>query len=197
MNPFYQIKFFLHITGSDGIVRRYFVVNGFDGALTMLGLIMGFLVSENSNLDIMINACLGAAIALGVSGVSSAYVSEQAEHRRALAKLEESMITDLQSGAHSEAARWVPIFVAIVNGFAPLLISLFIILPLLIANNGITFYIDPLYAAILIALILIFLLGIFLGRISEVYWLRSGIQTLLIALLTMLLIYLFSEYEHI
>ena len=37
------------ITRSDLIARRYFVVNGFDGGLTMLGLLVGFYVSEMSD----------------------------------------------------------------------------------------------------------------------------------------------------
>ena len=79
MSLLQQTKLLLRITSSRGIIRRYFVVNGFDGALTMLGLIIGFLVSSPAELSLLINACLGAAIALGVSGVSSAYISESAE----------------------------------------------------------------------------------------------------------------------
>lgn len=193
MNPLSQIRFLLRITRTHGIVRRYFVVNGFDGALTMLGLIMGFLLSSPASLSLIINACMGAAIALGVSGVSSAYISEQAELRRALSELEDAMKTDLQKSAHGEAARRVPMLIALVNGSAPLIISLLIITPLWLSNSGITLFIPPLYASIIIALILIFLLGVFLGHVSHVSWLRSGIQTLLIALVTALLIYLFAR----
>ena len=186
-----QAKFLLNITRSHHIVRRYFVVNGFDGALTMLGLIIGFLISASTDLSVIINACLGAAIALGMSGVSSAYVSESAERQRALGKLEEAMISDLQGSAHGQAARSVPLLIALVNGLSPLLISLLIISPLLLANAGFPIPLSPLYAAIFIALLLVFLLGVFLGRIAGVSWIRSGIQTLLIALVTIVLIYLF------
>ncbi|MDH5472394.1 MAG: hypothetical protein OEY61_06005 [Gammaproteobacteria bacterium] len=192
MYPLNQIRFLLRITRTHGIMRRYFVVNGFDGALTMLGLIMGFLFSEPSNLTVMINACLGAAIALGVSGVSSAYVSEQAERRRALSELEDAMVSDLSDSAHAEAARMVPVLIALVNGLAPLVISLLIIMPLWLSTTGIILFISPIYLAIAIAIVLIFMLGVFLGRISGVSWLRSGLQTLSIALLTILLIYLFE-----
>jgi len=191
MNPFHQIKFLLRITSTHDIARRYFVVNGFDGALTMLGIIMGFYISEPSSLIIIINACMGAAIALGVSGVSSAYVSEQAERRRALSELEDAMVANLQDSAHAQAARWVPVFIGLVNGLAPLLISLLIIMPLWLSHTGIELFVAPIYASIIIAVSLIFLLGVFLGRISNISWLRSGIQTLLIAVVTMLLIYLF------
>ena len=78
MASFGKIGFLLQITRSHGIVRRYFVVNGFDGALTMLGILSGFHVSEARDLRLVLGACLGAAIALGMSGLSSAYISERA-----------------------------------------------------------------------------------------------------------------------
>jgi len=183
-------RYLLRITRSHGIVRRYFVVNGFDGALTMLGLITGFLIGAPADLQVTINACLGAAIALGVSGASSAYVSERAERRRDLGELEAAMVTDLLDSAHGKAARRVPLLIALVNGSAPLLISLLIILPLWLARAGLPLPVAPLHAAVFTALVLVFLLGVFLGRVSGVSWLRSGLQTLLIALLTAALILL-------
>ncbi len=189
-----QARFLLRITRTQDIMRRYFVVNGFDGALTMLGLIIGFLVSGTTSLSVIINVCLGAAIALGVSGVSSAYVSEVAERERALGILENAMITDLRDSAHGEAARGVPLLIALVNGLAPLAISLLILIPLMAANAGFELPVSPLYAAVAVALLLIFLLGVFLGSIAGVSWLRSGIQTLLVAILTAALIYLFAGY---
>jgi len=193
MNILQHIGFLLRITGSHGIMRRYFVVNGFDGALTMLGLMLGFLLSAPTELSVVISACLGAAIALGVSGVSSAYISEGAERRRALTRLEEAMITDLQESAHGKATRWVPMLIALVNGLAPFLISMLILLPLWLAKAGLILPIAPLYAAIGMALILIFLLGVFLGQIERVSWVVSGIKTLLVALVTVVLIVLFAS----
>ena len=163
LRPFNQISFYLQITNSQGIMRRYFVVNGFDGALTMLGIIIGFLFSSPAGLEVIINACLGATIALAISGISSAYVSEQAELRLALSNLQSAMLTELQEGAHVEAARWVPVFIAIVNGSAPLIISLLIITPLWLSNQGVSLVVPPLQMAVLIAILVIFLFGVFLG----------------------------------
>lgn len=191
MNMLRHVGFLLRISRSHGIVRRYFVVNGFDGALTMLGLITGFLISAPTELSVIISACLGAAIALGVSGVSSAYISEAAERRRALAQLEDAMVTDLQQSAHGKAARWVPMLIALVNGLAPLIISLLILIPLWMAKAGFVLPLPPLHIAIFVALTVIFLLGVFLGRIEGISWLRSGIKTLFVAMLTAVLIYLF------
>jgi predicted membrane protein (TIGR00267 family) len=183
----------LAISGSGGIFRRYLVVNGFDGALTMLGLIIGFLVSATTDLTVIVNACLAAAIALGMSGISSAWVSEVAERKRALAKLEDAMITDLKESTHGAAVHWVPPLVALVNGGAPLLISLMIIAPLWLARSGVPLPMSPLHLAIAIAAALIFVLGVMLGRIADVSWLGSGLRTVAIAAVTVTLIYFFTE----
>lgn len=187
-----QAKLLIRISRTSDIVRRYFVVNGFDGALTMLGMIIGFMISAADDYSLILNACLGAAIALGMSGVSSAYISEVAERKRALDKLEKAMITDLHDTAHGDAARWVPLWIAVVNGAAPLFISLLILLPLWLSRAGLVMPLSPLYAAILIALVMVFLLGVLLGQIAGISWLRSGIQTMLVAIITAALIYLFT-----
>jgi predicted membrane protein (TIGR00267 family) len=188
-----QTRLLLRITRSQDIVRRYFVVNGFDGALTMLGLCIGFLASIPADLSVVINVCMGAAIALGMSGVSSAYVSEVAEQKRALGELEKAMISDLQETTHGEAMRWIPLLVALVNGSAPLVISLLILIPLFLANAGIQLPLSPIYAAILVSLVLVFFLGVFLGRIASISWLHSGIRTLVVASITAALIYVVSS----
>jgi VIT1/CCC1 family predicted Fe2+/Mn2+ transporter len=48
----------------------------------------------------------------------------------------------------------------------------------------------PLETSIAVALGVLFLLGVFLGRISGTAWLWSGIRTLLVGLLTAALIFL-------
>ena len=192
MSILQQAKLLLRISDTNDIVRRYFVVNGFDGALTMLGMIIGFMITATSDMNIIINACLSAAIALGMSGLSSAYVSELAERKRSLAKLENAMIADLSATAYGDAARWVPIWVALVNGLAPLIISLLILLPLWLTSAGLPLPLPPLQAAIVVASVLIFLLGVFLGQIAGISWWRSGMQTLLVAIATAGLIYLFA-----
>ncbi len=184
------VKTLLEISDSGEIMRRYFVVNGFDGTLTMLGLIMGFYVSNHVDISVVITTCLATALALGISGVSSAYISEAAERRRTLAQLEKAMVTDLDESPHARAAKWVPWLVALVNGMAPLLFALIILTPLWLARAGVTITPGPLPLAMAVALTIIFLLGIFLGRIGGTFWLWSGLQSLAVALVTAGLIFL-------
>ncbi len=190
MGVFGEIRFLLRITRSHGIVRRYFVVNGFDGALTMLGLITGFYLAGSTDLVVAISACVGAAIALAASGVTSAYISEAAERKKELAELEQAMIAELQESAHGRAARLVPMMIALVNGLAPLSISLLIIVPLWLGQHDVALPASPLLTAIGVAFATIFLLGAFLGRISHGSWLAMGMRTLLIGVITMVLILL-------
>jgi predicted membrane protein (TIGR00267 family) len=185
-----QLKTLLEVSHSEEIMRRYFVVNGFDGALTMLGLIMGFYVSNRVDLAVVITTCLAAALALGMSGISSAYISESAERRRSLAQLEKAMAVSLDESHHARAAIWIPWLVALVNGIAPLLIALIIIVPLWLARSGMVLPLAPLPAAMAVALVVIFLLGVFLGRVGGTFWLWSGLQSLTVALVTVGLIYL-------
>lgn len=192
MRVLQQIQILLQLTQSHSIVRRYFVVNGFDGALTLLGMITGFQVSGENNLNVMISACFGAAVALTVSGLTSAYISEAAEKQKELSDLQEAMVADLSDTNHARAAKIVPFFVAAVNGFAPFLFSLLILTPLWLAKANRLVFVNPLVAATLIALTTIFLLGVFLGRVSGVFWLWSGVRTLIVAVLTMLVIMVFS-----
>jgi len=191
-----RIRFLLRLTRSQGIARRYLVTNGFDGALTMLGLTLGFYVSGNEDPDVAISACVGAAIALAMSGLTSAYISESAERRKELHELERAMVTDLDDSAHARAARLVPLLIALVNALAPLLISLLIILPLWLGLNGIWLPLPPMQSAIVLAFVMLFLLGVFVGKVGGEFWLWTGMRTLLIALVTTALILLLAPGNH-
>ena len=182
-------RLFIHVKKSWTITRRYLVTNGFDGALTMLGLMAGFHISGGVALPTAISVCLGAAIALFMSGLSSAYLSEAAERKKELRELELALLTDLQDSDYGQASRYVPVLVALVNGFSPLLISLVIIAPLWFAKWGV---LPPSFStfilAISIALGSIFLLGVFLSSVSGTFWLWAGLRTLMIAAVTLVLI---------
>ncbi len=174
-------------------MRRYFVVNGFDGALTMLGLAMGFRVAGDPDASVAVSASLGAAIALGVSGIASAYMSESAERQKALHDLERAMMADLSDTVHGMAARLIPLLIAIVNGLAPLLISLLIILPLWVEASGIPLPWSGIDATLGMAFMIIFLLGVFLGRTTGRFWLWTGIRAVLIGAATVALILILAS----
>lgn len=195
---FTRLRYLIELSQSQRIARRYFVTNGFDGVLAMLGLLMGFRVSASISIDVIISACVGAAVALFMSGLSSAYISEAAEKQHELQELEKSMLTSLDESAHAEAAQLMPWLIAIVNGFSPLLLALLILTPLFMFQQQLLpeslFIVSPLDLAIIIALSLAFMLGVFLGRLSGRFWLWTGVRALLIAVITAVIILLLNQF---
>ncbi len=185
---FQRIKLLLNLSRAHGIARRYFFTNGYDGALTMLGLNMGFYSNGNVPTHTASSACLGAAIALFISGITSAYLSESEERKKELGELESALVTDLGDTEYGKASKWVPIGVALVNGFAPLLISLLIISPLYMDQMGVPLPLTPIESTIVAAFVVIFFLGLFLGKVSGTFWLWTGLRALLIAGITCLII---------
>ena len=183
----------LHILRARSIARRYLITNGFDGSLTMLGMVTGFYTSGMTELSVAISACMGAAVALFISGISSAYLSEKAEREKELRELEHALLVDLKESDYGQASRYLPILVALVNGLAPFLLSLVILLPLFFAEQFHALPISPFINAIVVALICIFFLGVFLGKISKTFWLWSGLRTLIIAIVTVAIILLFDR----
>ena len=159
----------------------------------MLGLNMGFYTTGNVPTPIAINACLGAAIALSISGLTSAYISESEERKKELVELEQALIADLNDTEHNKATQWAPVWIALVNGFAPFLVSLCIIFPLFVDQWGMPLPFSPLETSIACALFIIFLLGVFLGKVSGSFWLWTGLRALLIAILTCLVILIFES----
>ncbi|MDH3450996.1 MAG: hypothetical protein OEN20_01155 [Gammaproteobacteria bacterium] len=192
MSVFSELGLLIRLSNSHDIARRYFVVNGLDGALAMLGLTMGFHVSGGVEISTAVSACLATAIALGMSGLSSGYVSETAERKRELSELERAMVTNLEQSVHATAARLVPVFIALVNGLGPFLIAMLVTIPLWLEQGGIAMPFGALQSAIAMAFMVIFLMGMLLGRISGTFALWSALRTLAIALATSALILLFT-----
>ncbi len=185
-------RLLLRISDSEQITRRYFVVNGFDGALAMLGLLAGFRVSAPVPIAVVITSTLATAFALAMSGMSSAYISESAERRRSLLELEQAMVTRLPDSHHARAAGWVPWLVAFVNGAAPMLFCMIIIAPLWLAERGLLPSEDPILVSAAVGFGLVFLLGVFLGRVGSTFWLWSGLRAVTVAGVTVALIILAS-----
>ena len=93
-----KIKTYNKITNFVKIARRYFINNFYDGALTVLGIILGFFViifknSENASISstYVILPSIGTAISMFISGVSGSYLSEKAERKRIRAELNRAM----------------------------------------------------------------------------------------------------------
>jgi predicted membrane protein (TIGR00267 family) len=77
---------------------------------------------------------------------------------------------------YGRASRFVSVFAAVVDGSAPFIASLPCILPFTLALFGLLPMHLAFYSSIAASLLVLFVLGIFLGRLSEKYVLLSGLK---------------------
>ena len=158
------------------IARRYFVMNAFDGVLTIIGMLMGNMAAGVTNPNIVITTGLSTSIAMGISGLWGSYLTESAERKHDLDDLSSSTLTDLNNSRIGRASRYAAVTVSIVDGISPLLAALLVLTPFFI--HGIFPNIQVVYYTTLgLALVTLFALGVFLGNISKENLIISGIKT--------------------
>ena len=186
----HRLRLYLQITHMGGIARRYFIMNGFDGAMTMLGVILGAWVAGIQNPGVVITTGLGGCLALGVSGVLSAYMAERAERARRMKALEEALLTSLNHTLHDRAFKFTSAYVALVNGMSPMLTALISITPFILSSVGVFLIADAYITSLILNLVTLFSLGIYLGRVAkENIWLY-GAQMVAAGLVTIVIIVL-------
>jgi predicted membrane protein (TIGR00267 family) len=166
------------------ITRRYFVMNAFDGALTMLGVIIGAYMAGIFNPMPIISAGVAGSIAMGTSGISGAYMTEKAERTKKLKELEKAMLTDLTNGLHYKSHRFATIFAAIVDGFSPAFAAMLVVSPFILVRFGIFNTITAFYLSIILTMISLLLLGIYLAKISDESMIKYGLQMLIVGFIT-------------
>ncbi|MBN1323218.1 MAG: hypothetical protein JW986_04350 [Methanotrichaceae archaeon] len=179
-------KRYLLVSRAYEIARRLFVMNAFDGTLTIMGVVIGAHLSGLDDPWVVITAGVGGAVAMGISGISGAYMAERAERMRDLKKLEMAMLTDLGDTHFAKASRFATLVVALVDGVSPAICAAILIIPYLLVP---LLSIDAaFYTSLGSGLLILFVLGIFLGRISEEDTLRMGIRMILVGLTTIVIV---------
>jgi len=177
-----EIRTYNQIIGIAEIARRYFAMNAFDGVLTTIGVLAGNYLAGVRDLSIPIRTGIATSIAMGISGLWGAYLTETAERRRELSELEKVSLIDQSETSIGKASRFAVIVVSVVDGLAPALAALIVMVPLflgdLIGNPILSYAI-----AAGLALICLFALGLFLGKVSEENLIGYGIKTLLAGVL--------------
>ncbi len=169
-----RVKAYNKIANISKIVRRYFAINGFDGVITIIGVLMGnYIIGVKDYKHVII---VGAAIciSLGVSGVWSAYNSETAERKKEIYDLEASILHNLDETIISRAQKFAVGVLAAVNGLSPVVMAFIPLIPFLF---GKFIPIDICYyGGFILAFLILFGIGLFLGKISRSNLVISGIK---------------------
>jgi predicted membrane protein (TIGR00267 family) len=186
---FGKVKVYLHITKASGIARRYFVMNGFDGAMTVFGIVLGSWIAGVSKSEIIVLAGLGACLAMGFSGFFGALMAEKAERERHLKEMEAATNNDVDP-IHYEAARFVMFYVAFIDGLSPALTAIISLMPFILVSAELM----PIWNAYVISLTLslatLFLLGIYLGKVAKENGWLYGVAMLTVGAFTALIVFL-------
>ena len=187
----------LELTHGVEIARRYLAMNAFDGALTMLGLILGGLFTINPldptpGFNAILLAAAGTNIAMAISGFSGSYLAESAERDREVDELGHAMLTDMSESMYAKASRTTSVVVAIVDGASPAVAGFLVMTPLFFVPSGILDYHNAFYIGIVICMLLLFILGLFLGAVSKKNMWAYGAKTLFAGILTAVLMLLVS-----
>jgi predicted membrane protein (TIGR00267 family) len=189
----------LELTQGVEIARRYLAMNAFDGALTMLGLIFGGLITMQTTnpevvFDALLLAAVGTSVAMAVSGFSGSYLAESAERDREVEEIGKAMLSDMSNSMYAKATRTTSAVVALVDGLAPSVAAFIIISPLLLVPSGILSVSVAFYIAIFLCMGLLFALGLFLGTISRKNIWAYGAKTLLAGIITAILLYIIASF---
>ncbi len=167
-----------------GIGRRVFAKNGFDGILTIIGIIMGSYFSKVNNAGFVITTGIGACIAMGVSGIWGTYFTERAERKKNMHELEKLTLNKLDHTIIEKAQSFAAIIISLIDGLSPFLASLVVLIPFFIFKKSLNY---AYLFSIILAFILLALLGAFLGKVSKGSVWKNSLNMVLAGLICIIL----------
>jgi len=188
-----KAKAYLHITKASGIARRYFVLNGFDGAMTVFGIVLGSWMAGIVESRIIVLAGLVTSLAMGLSGFFGALLAERAEREGHLRELEAASNDNVEQ-VHYDAARFVTFYVALVDGLSPALTAIISLSPFLLVTMGWITIWNAYIGSMILSLATLFLLGISLSRVAKGGWWFYGLMRLTAGAFAALIVFLIQLF---
>lgn len=172
------------------VMRRYFVIGAFDGALTILGILFGAYAAGELTQKLVIAAGVSGGVGLSVSSLVGAYEAERVERKIALGKLKQSMLKEPQKD-YISSIRLAALIAAMVHAIAPLLAALIPVIPfLLVPDVG-----SAMMISISLTLSFLFIMGAYMGSFAKEFIAYSGLRFVIAGMATALIIYAI-EYAH-
>ena len=185
-----KIKEFNKIAEIDEIARRYFAMNSFDGVLMLLGILAANFFALVYEKRIILVTSIGAIVAVTISGIWGAYMTEHAERTGQIKKLEKRVGMSLKKTPIHKAHRFATFFLSLVNGFSSLLVGIVILSPFFISFLDIRM---AYYFSIGLAFLVLFLIGFFLGKISKENLFKAGIKMIIVGIVCAVVIFLIEK----
>lgn len=184
----------LHDVMHDEYARRAFANNAFDGVLTFLGILMGNVVLSEFQPSVVIKVGLSTCLAIGMSGTFGRFLSERAERKRLLRQMEKNLFADLSDTSLERAGERKMFVISLVDGLSPALGAVVPLIPFFLAQASIIPINVSILSSFALVFIVLFALGIFLGKTAEENALVYGGLVVAVGFVTSLVIFLASMY---
>ena len=157
------------------IARRYFVSNGFDGALTGVGVTVGAYLSGIEDGLTVVSLGLAAAVGLTTSGVWSVWEIERAEMRAEIQETEDAMLADLSDTRVERDKMENQVVNALMSGLGPLLGLVVPLIPFLVEGTVFSL-LQATLVSVAMAVGVLFTFGAYMASISRQKWYVAGIR---------------------
>ncbi|XRO76008.1 TIGR00267 family protein [Methanocaldococcus sp. 28A] len=168
---------------------RYIVRGLIDGSLSALGVVIG--ASGSADASVIIAAGLGGGIANGLSNILGAFTAEKASLERERIQKEKSLLKQngylKKSIIYKKAIRETMIC-GLIDGISTSIGSALPVIPFFLFDIK-----TALYAAITITMAILFILGVFIGKISKENVVISGIKMVVGALIVAVLCFMIEK----
>lgn len=169
-------------------LRRYFVNTMFDTTFVVLGIIIGSALTADADKGLVITTIVTSCVALAISTGSSVYEAESLEQTRRLDEIGRAMLRSVDETNLGKAAKTSAIIIALANSMAPLMASAIIISPFLLIGGG--SLLTAAEASIVLAIVMLFVTGFIMGRLSDrnPWW--KGLRMAMVGLVAFVICYI-------
>jgi predicted membrane protein (TIGR00267 family) len=168
------------------IPARYTVLGTIDGVIACLAIVLG-VSTAGVDTQIIITAGLSAGVGLGVSNGLGGYMAESTVEKKKLRKIERAMVTEtgkLEGTLLSEKIRKKLIFDTLTHGGCSFGGAMVPIIPFLFNFD----LIWSLMGSILVSLVVLFMLGIYMGVVTKEHLMISGLKMVIVGLFVAILV---------
>ncbi|MFQ5919215.1 MAG: hypothetical protein ACE5I4_04120 [Thermoplasmata archaeon] len=169
--------------------RRYFVNTVFDSTFVSMGIVVASALVPTASVGTVVGTMFAASLALGISTGTSVYEAEKVEAEIRLRELERAMLTTLDG---TEATRVLDVsryIVVTVNVVAPLAVFFATAAPFFLSGSLMIIGIPTAFFSVAIAMVVLFTVGTYLGRLTgRPAWLK-GLRMAAIGLATFVAIW--------
>ena len=169
------------------ILRRFFTNTLFDSTFMLLGIIIGSSFSAHPDLHLTIGTLVTSSVALGISTGVSVYESETLERERKIIEMEKALFRKLDNTPITEEYRMYAITLSLLNLITPLACCGIVVIPLILATAGSLTVAAANWISVVLAFLILFTAGVYMGRLGKQNPLLKGIRMVLFGIAAFLI----------